>query len=262
MINLDLAKLLHPRFWDLVPAFMPGLFFEISILLAQPQMVQSLTGPAKLERYLEIIIALILAFVIGNAFMLWVRAIQTNLQLVDKLAKTVCDGLLEYLVRSLRRRGLGGSKFVRWATIRGLSQREKFSVAHMVWRKAAAQVLKRRYGIEPPGPLRDSEWRAWSSILGTVRPEWIRGLLLILATEATGWAGLAAAYVAPNLRTRPYFVFSLFLIVYGLVSDWFNLRRWNRPASSWEMGTRATLVEIPVNPPSRGSEPEEDVQPQ
>lgn len=260
MISFDVSKLLHPRFWDLVPAFMPGFFFEISIFLAQPDMVRTLIGPAQMERYLEIIIAIFLAFIIGNAFMLWVRVIQTNVRLMDKLAMSLRHRFSECLVRVLRKWGLGASRFVRWVMMRGMIQREKFSAAHMIWRKAAAQVLQRRYGIQPPGPLQQPEWLAWSSVLGRVRPDWIRGVLLITATEATGWAGLAAAYVVPCLRIRPYLVFSIFLVFYGLISDWVNLRRWNRPAPSWLAGTRATLLEIPNAPAVRGLGTDEDVQ--
>lgn len=82
MINLDLSKALHPRFWDFLPALMPGLFFEISIFLAFPQQIQDRLAPAHLERYLQIIIALILAFIIGNAFMCWVRVLQMVLRFI------------------------------------------------------------------------------------------------------------------------------------------------------------------------------------
>jgi len=50
MINVDLSKALHPRFLDLFPAFMPGLFFESSLFLACPQWIQDRIGPAHLER--------------------------------------------------------------------------------------------------------------------------------------------------------------------------------------------------------------------
>ncbi len=66
-----------------------------------------------------------------------------------------------------------------------------------------------------------------------------------MTTQATGWGGLAAAYVAPDLRTRPYFVFSIFLILYGIVSDWFVMRRWNDPVASWLIGLRSVLADIP-----------------
>ncbi len=66
MINLDLSKAFHPRVLDVVPAFVPGLFFEISLVLACPQKITQAFGSAHLERYLQVMIALFLAFVIGS----------------------------------------------------------------------------------------------------------------------------------------------------------------------------------------------------
>jgi hypothetical protein len=39
MINVDLSKVLHPRVVDFLAAFLPGLFFESCLLLANPQSV-------------------------------------------------------------------------------------------------------------------------------------------------------------------------------------------------------------------------------
>ena len=58
MINLDLSKALHPGFWDLLPTFMPGLFFEIYVLLAEPDWVSRTLSHAQLERYAGLGVAL------------------------------------------------------------------------------------------------------------------------------------------------------------------------------------------------------------
>lgn len=41
-INIDLSRPFHPAVWELLGAFMPGLFFESSLLLARPVSVRDI----------------------------------------------------------------------------------------------------------------------------------------------------------------------------------------------------------------------------
>lgn len=248
MINLDLSKIVHPRLWDLLPAFMPGLFFEICVFLGQPERVDKVIGLVHLERYLQLIIAVLLAFIIGNAFMLWVRTIQ----LMSGVGYTWYRALWPALLQRLLRAGMKPSRFTAFVSRAASKAQSSADVSRIqaAWQRAATQVLKHRYGIT----LDSYENVAWSSVLGSPKPEDYRGLLGTMAAHATGWSGLAAAWITPSLRTTPYFVFTWFLVIFGVFHDWSVARRWNNPTLNWLMALRSTLREIPRPATPEGQE--------
>jgi hypothetical protein len=247
MINIDLAKALPPRFWGVLTAFLPGLFFEISVVIGNPELIQRVKTPTELDRVSLTIIALVIAFIVGNALMLWVRFLQRAFELLYRLARSTWVKFLEYLLRAKgsppRLSWFASSRFVNNA-YRKVHDSDLEGVQR-AWRKAAAQLLSRRYGIEPPSPAHSNEWDAWSSALGNPSPEDFRGLLLIMATHATGWSGLAAAYFGPALRTHFYFAFCLFMIGYGILHDVEVAKWWNDPKYTWAIALRAVLADIP-----------------
>src|SRR5260221_6154997 len=71
-----IEKLIPPRAYTYLFAALPGLFFEISILVANPGRMCELVAKAqdgfRLNHYELVVLALIFAFIIGNAFMLLV----------------------------------------------------------------------------------------------------------------------------------------------------------------------------------------------
>ena len=70
-MNIDLSKEIHPRLLDFMVALVPGFFFETCVFLANPTLVTSLGRPP-LDRPLAILIAALIAFVVGNLLMVWV----------------------------------------------------------------------------------------------------------------------------------------------------------------------------------------------
>ena len=249
MINFDLSKALHPRFWDLLPAFMPGLFFEICVFLAEPDWVYRTLGHAQLERYLEIMIALILAFILGNGFMFWVMMLRTAWERLYLWAGSAWARLLKYLVSSKgnppKRPRLGKFKWVDDAYIRSTAN-PGAKGASEAWSTAASKLLERRYGIDPLEIHSPQEWEAWRSALGTPKVEDIRGSLLVVTSHATGWSGVAAAYFAPALRNRYFLVFCGFLIFVGLYHTMTVISRWDSVTGRWFIALRAVLAEIPL----------------
>jgi hypothetical protein len=254
MINVDLSKGLHPRFMDLFPAFMPGLFFEISIFLACPRQIQNHLAPAHLERFPQIIIALILAFIIGSAFMCWVRVLQMVLRFVlrvsNQIRRKLWMKLLDYFLNARRfpPPPMPGSirRFLYGAQIRARSVPPALVGLQAAWGKAAVQLLKRRYGIDPPRAIGgDDEWRAWQSVLGMPKANTYRGIVLVQAIHATGWSALAAARLVPALRNSAYLTLSEFLILYGIMVILLELRRWTNPSSVWSIALYSVLDEIP-----------------
>ena len=80
MIHLDLSNVIRRRAFTPFAAFLPGLFFEVSILFGNPELVRKLVGNLRQtlppNRYVEVGLVVFLTFVIGMAFMLLVTLLQ------------------------------------------------------------------------------------------------------------------------------------------------------------------------------------------
>jgi hypothetical protein len=208
---------------------------------------------AHLERYIQLIIALFLAFVFGSAFMAWVRLIQSLLHSLTRQGIRVKGALLRFLTNPkyfpppMPPKSVGKlRRFIQKAHLANTLPSPELDGLLSAWSKACVRLLKVRYGIEPPKPIGgEFEWAAWRSVLGLPKSKQFRGLILINAIHATGWAGLAAARVSPSLKTLPYISLCEFLIAYGTICALWELIRWNNRNSVWSIRLYSLLEEIP-----------------
>jgi len=250
-----ISRLLHPSVAGVLAAFLPGLFFETCVMIASPQIAQLMVARTSfLYRYTPVLVALLVAFVVGSAFMFWVQLIQSvlrkfamasgRLRLWDKLlrwlsqraetsyaAHTVIPGppfpaptLYLRLLRRLNRRRI--------------AQEREWTHARDAWQEVALVLLK-RYGVEDPGHL-----QPWTNVLGTLRTEDLRGYTLVTALHATGWSGLMAAYFASELRRGPFEGLCLFLIFCGLIQAVVLTFRSTHVVVSWLAGLGNTWGEL------------------
>jgi len=256
-INIDLSRPFHPAAWELLGAFMPGLFFEVSLLLARPLLVHGIVDRVGVGRYLMLLIALFLAFVVGTAFLAWVRLIQIVLWKVHFWAFKWWPNLLDWLVTRASRAqakavtGLNSgqqppppSRYFRlliWARGQSVDMEEDQRHAQEAWGKVA-RVLLKRYGTDGPGP--GEEWAPWIGTVGSLRTQDLRGPFLVMCLHALGWSGLAASYIAPELRTLPYTGMCLFLVFYGLLNDKAVASRITHPVDSWVIGLGRAMDEL------------------
>jgi hypothetical protein len=248
-INLDLTKVFHPRFVDVLTAFMPGLFFEACVLVGNPALVLSLSRPP-IDRPLAIAVTVFMAFIIGNVFMLWVSLIQSMLKRLIRVWFWIYPPLWKHFLQFLlhargnppRQSWFGSFRFLQLAYSRAWND-DRFQDVARAWQRIAARLL-RHYEIAPPDGLHSEAWQPWQNVLGLLEPEDVRGWILLMATHATGWSGLSAIHFAPALRS-PYFLgFCLFSIFMGLLGDWSVAYRLNSPESSWALGVRRAFEEL------------------
>jgi hypothetical protein len=214
VINIDLGKAFHPRFLDLLIAFVPGLFFEICVLLGNPQWVNqlSIAGPA--HYYTTLFISLLLAFVLGGAFLSWVKLIRISVdfcykQAVEHLPKLRAWRLkrlqaqyseLIQLQRENQKQGVPSPPPQPPQPPKSLSKLQRamsqesdlHSLRHSLERawKRVAEALLRRYGIEidPSQEYWQFNWLTWVTVLGQSRPEDRRPHLMNVSLHATGWS--------------------------------------------------------------------------
>lgn len=206
----------------------------------------------RLSSYLQLAIALFLAFIIGQASMLVVFFTQhaltylhsLRLILMPELRTLVLLPLLNRLVKlpffASRRRF---HKFRNRVSDDAANPEQEALSTSQALHKLASKLFRDRYGVE----LRHAEDpREWESLLWSVgtlsEVEW-RGPLLMMASEATGWCGLVATTLAPALRNRYYIALWVIFLLTGLHNDYSVAGRRTDPIAIAGWKTRAILRE-------------------
>src|SRR5712691_8058852 len=164
MFKVDISKALPPSAFNYLAPFVPGLFFEISILLANPRLISELASQSQsayhFGYYTLLLIALMLAFIIGNGFVLFVRMFQRMVGRIYQLKRFLLKQLNHHVLLPVVNRVMNrpGKIPPRWLVSfhRFLNMQDGFSPILMgvqrVYRLVAIQLLK-KYGIVQP------EWR-------------------------------------------------------------------------------------------------------
>lgn len=261
MIHIDLSNAIPARAYNYLAAFLPGLFFLVSLALANPACISKIAANVPVEfplsEYIKLGIALFLAFVIGNGFMMAVTLIQRLLGyiymlgvLLRKLFYSWCvfPRTNRFMLKPLdpgKGKPLWAVKLHQRANIirQGINpQREELTrCLHVVTRR----LLETKYGIKADDLSEPINWQIFFVTLATPTREEVRGETLMIATHATGWCGLVAARLAPVLRNRYYLSFSLLMIMIGLLHDFYLARRMKDPNLTDLMNIRGLLREFP-----------------
>ena len=175
MLKLDLSKgLPRPALSPLI-SLLPGVFFEISILVGNPQLSNCLIEKTlyyvPLKPYMQLAFVLFVAFIIGAAAILLVGLIQlalcyvhaTRLILREELARWPGIPLLQWA---------GRNNFIRarpqywrlWTAtaLRAQGDGNRFRHLYRAWDKLAHKLLKERYGIDTHDLEEEWEHLFWS----------------------------------------------------------------------------------------------------
>jgi hypothetical protein len=267
-ISHIVSAVVPPRAYTFAVALLPGLFFEISVLLANPSFYCELVARARdgfgLGHYEMLGLFLVLAFVIGNAFILLVTLIQRLMGYFYALwvwvSEEVCIWPLSPLMVWLCKIHWFGRRrrfrdFAMYVQVRG-SGLQMDEGGRRLWAIVARRLLKDQYGIDPV-ELHQEEWNALYGTLGTLAITDLRGSMTMIVLEATGWCGLAAGLFAHELRGRYYLALSLLLILAGLLHDWYVAERLNNPRFFVVLKIRALLRAFP-NATGRKGQPDRD----
>jgi len=260
MVNIDISKILPEDPHNYLAPFLPGLFFEVSILFANPELVSQLTAKSQqilaIGHYVALGIALFLAFAIGNGFVLFVMLIEYLLSrlyaFLRFLWKELCLGPFGrrfpgWLVTKLK----NGSRRQAWAVkFRGHVQEvilgdEEMRNISSCWHIFASRLLETRYGIDLM-KVKQGEWNVlyWTLQSPTAKERRGGRSTMMIASHATGWSGLVAAKIAPSLHNRYYFGFCSLMILSGLLHHYYVDRFVTDPRSMGYMNVRAVLREF------------------
>lgn len=214
-----LHKLIPEKTHIYIFAFIPGVFLEISMLIANPARIHCMIATVGHSTALKIAVALFLAFVIGNAFMF-------------------LAALVQRVFGALRRRSGSDAK--------NATAPDTALEANKIWARIAGSLLQRRYGIDSHA-LSQGEWNA---LYLTLAPPEEEPNILMTASEAIGWSGLAAILVEPGLRSAYYIVFVAFMISMGILYDWHVAGKRKDSRFQGIMKVRALLKESQCSSPT------------
>lgn len=237
MIKIDLSSAIPKRLGTYLLGIIPGLLFEASLALGDPDLAQLMIDRAKqiypFQSYALLILFVGSCLLIGQIFFLLSWFASALIGSVYRFKRDLIRATLgsDWLYRVFGRlQGIPPNRnmFIRFLSrmvFRGRRKRFPFEVRPVLHcqRLAATQLLIRRYGITPskglPGSV-DSEWQVWLSILGKQPPGYREAFLAMLTFLGCGLAGLSALYISPALR-NPYFVaMSVVFATYGCVQSW------------------------------------------
>lgn len=257
MVNIDLSKVIPSRAHEFFVGFLPGLFFVFSVMLANPDLIARLAAKSAqsltLGHYATFAIVLFLAFVIGNAFILVDMFIQYLLGYAYDFKLFLLLKLYKWPLRQIT------DRLAKWRRLQRVEAFNRFRMRIQVraqvgfepeWQKfwscwivLARRLLKVRYGIEHVPD--DNAWSVLYLSLGMPTPKELRGYMTLIAAHAIGWAGLAATLMASSLWNKYYVGFSLFLILNGLLNDYYATKRRVDPCANGYLAIRAILREFP-----------------
>jgi hypothetical protein len=264
-ISLDLSKVLSSTVLVYVSAFVPGFFFLASVLLGDPDLSLKLAGrlaPTQqafeslaLGHYLKTLVLLTITFAVGYAFLLVDTLISWVLVYVYRSSASAwslfCLWPLRPSTEWLLMRKMPAwlapwlkpriARFSKVITAKAFSMpREETRLLGRCWQIFAERLVVARYGVEPDHLDRGS-WEVLYWVLGN--PVWkeTRGLPMMIAIHATGWAGIYAARIAPSLRNRYYLPFCTFLVLNGLIHDYYVVKARVEPEVSGYANLRAVL---------------------
>jgi hypothetical protein len=262
MIHLNLSKIVPTKTYDYLSALLPGLFFEISIVMANPCLIDNATaklpGQIKSISTLSVVIALFLAFVIGNAFMYGVNLIPRFLArcyvLADFLSSKIYDRCSPLHTVQIRVKHPKLAPFLnrldRYAMQLTTNRDRDFAIVTGCLNTLTRGFVERKYGIKP-NDFQLEHWQVLYPTLAKPTREEVNGSLMTIATHATGWCGLAAIRFAPALRNTNYLTLCVLMIAAGLYYDLSLARTWSSPINTRVMNIRGMLREF--NATLRGS---------
>jgi hypothetical protein len=274
MLNVDMSKAVPRGAVEYLVAFLPGLFFESSVLLANPQLIAShrnaAQGFVRVPPYLELAIALLFAAILGFAFMTLVSYVQhlhISIQGWWLGARPKIDSKVGRTLTNVVRKHphVNNSSLFKWFWLRlaraAQRHRRPQGLGMRAWRGVARKLLSDRYGIDIDHLGQDWEMFYWN--LGPPSALDYRGPLLMMALHATGWSGVAASALAPALWNPYYLALCALLIVFGIHSDHQVALRNTDPVGAISIRLRALLREfdrqLPPEPEAKNrQEPSED----
>lgn len=259
MIKIDVSKAIPQRLWTYLLGLIPGLLFELSIAIANPQLAHSMIDRARqiypFRPYSLLALFMASCLVVGQVFFLssWFvdMLIGFSYGLKRQLVRiTFGSWWLYRLFAKIQRFPPRRSIFVRslsWIIFRARLDRPSLQARPVLrcWRLAAEQLLKRGYGIDrSKHHWPEGESEVWYMVLGKPSATFQEALMTTRTFIGCGLAGFSALYVSPALRDRYFIPLCVVFTFVGCYQS-FDLAKWRQhPVRNSIAHLRSVLSEL------------------
>jgi hypothetical protein len=248
MINIDLSKMPSLRFLTYLLSLFPGLFFLLSVAIADPAsskpIITEIESLYSVPPYGLLVMLLGAGFVCGHAI--------TTLAWFLEMLLVSTYLFIRRVLRSLLRWTLAGQKVYEWfSKYQGIPPRRNLFVRNLGrlimlartlhetpdspdlqavrWclHAAVEKVIQRQFELDPRPTNGGTgrEWRVWSVVIGKRLPYLQESSIAGRMTLATGLAGFIAINTAPMLMNRYYLSLCSILAFSGLwTRGWFFIQ--------------------------------------
>lgn len=241
MLNIEVSKVVPHNALAFLTFLIPGCFFEVSVLLANPQLlakpVSDLHQTIPVSPYLLLSSALFIAFIIGSAAIVFVALLIRILKGVYAIRTSLVTAMLTTFLKIIAKR----TPLTTTPLHSAYKRRTNADNADRAWRRLAAKLLLDRYGIQPRHLKAD--WAFYMVALSNPTHEEVTGSMMMHVFHATGWCGLVATLLAPALRTSYYLALCLMLIAGGLVVGYTTAANLEDPLNIALLNMRAVVRE-------------------
>ena len=245
MIKIDASNLIPKRAGTYLLGIIPGFFFEMTLAFGDPSLAHRFADRARqiypFQGYALFILFAISCLLIGQTFYFLAWFLDW---LVDRMHRVLRHFTLhltlgsDWLYRAVGRwQGIPPKPAARhlWRVVMWARKKKiPFEVRPILvcQRRAALQLLRRKYGItipKLPSPSADEEWQAWLSVLGKAPAGLRESFLLMRISLACGLGELATLYICPGLRNRYFVTMCGTLLLAGILQLISFVRRRNEP---------------------------------
>jgi hypothetical protein len=245
MIKIDASTLIPKRLGPYLLSIVPGCFFEMTMAFGDPTLARGLIDQVRqvypFQGYMLLIIFAISCFFVGQTFYYLAWFFDWSIDISYRSMRFAIFHLTlgsDWLYRGMGRwQGMRPRPSARylWRPIMWARKKKvPFEIRPILTcqRRAALQLLRRKYGVNVPkypSASADEEWQAWLAVLGKAPAGLRESLLLMRVTLACGFGELATLYLCKELRNPYFVVMCATLLLAGALQLWKIVRFRNEP---------------------------------
>ncbi len=271
MIKIDVSKAIPRRLGTYLLGVIPGVVFELAVAFGNPivahQAIGRVTQVYAFQPWALIVLFLASCLIVGQTFFLLAWFTDWALDFIYRtLRYLIFHSTLgsDWLYRTVGKlQGVPPNRKFRflWRPIMwARARRFPFTMRPMLrcQRMAAAQILKRKYGVTPSkGQWEwvDQEWQVWLAILGKAPSGFRESFVTMRTFLGCGLAELAALCFVPSLQNRYFATMTCVLLAAGCFQSISFVRLRGEPNRAAFTRLRILMEELSELAPAKSKEP-------
>ena len=258
MIKIDASNIIPKRLGAYLLGIIPGFFFEMTLAFGDPALAHRFVDRVRqiypFQGYVLLMLFAVSCLFVGQTFyfLAWffdwlIDFIYRRLRYFVLHLTLGSDWLYKAVGQWQGTRRRPGVRYVWRLVMWARKKKVPFEIRPILicQRRAALQLLRRKYGVilpKTPSSSNDEEWQTWLSVLGKVPIGLRDSFLLMRVSLACSFGELATLYLCAELRNRYFITMCGTLLLAGILQTALFVRRRNEPIRR-SLTTLALIVE-------------------